>query len=174
MFWKKKRPPERVRIYDPDTQQITTIPAAELAPNMVQVTLRRENGRDEENVWVDAAKLEQSPYRHPPFPEEIRQYFHQLKAALDEVDFKSLEEWEDGFRRDENWQQELSLFLRIAEVYSRLTRGRNLDPTRKQDIYRVLIGCTLSPREHVLSVIDLSTLSRQEAQAAIAEFYDGP
>jgi hypothetical protein len=173
-FWKKNKQPERVRIYDPDTGNIATIPAAELAPTMVQVNLRVGDGQVEERVWVDSTKLHPSPYRHPPFSEEVREYFRTLKQVLDEVDPKSLEEWEDGFRRDQDWEQELRIFLRIAEVYYHLTHGENVHIARKQDIYRVLVGCTLSPREQVLGVVSLSALSRQEALTIIAEFFDGP
>lgn len=171
-FWKKKQPaPEMVRIYDPDTGIISTIPAAELAPGMIRVNVRVSENHIEENVWMDASKAKPSPYRHPPFPDEIRQYFQTLSEVLDEVDPKTIDEWEDGFRRDQNWEPELQIFLHVAEVYSHLIRGRDYTLGQKRDIYRVLIGCTISPRDQILNVVDRGSLSREQALEIIEKFF---
>lgn len=173
-FWKKANPSERVRVYDMQTKTFSSIPAAELAPGMIQVSIRRDDGGLEEGVWVDSASLKQSTYQHPPFPAEIRRYFRTLKDVLDEVNPQSLDEWEDQFRRDKDWKRELNICLRIAQVYERLVGHQPMEFARKMDIYKILLTCTMSPREQVLGVTELEVLSRSEAAQVIDEFFDGP
>lgn len=96
-------------MYDFDTQTLSAIPAAELAPGMVRVRMNGVEG----SVWVEAARLQKSPDRHPPFPEQGRDYLRQIKAALDEVYPLTLEAWEDGFRRDHNAEREIATWLHI-------------------------------------------------------------
>lgn len=59
-----------VRIYNPENQQITTIPAQELSLGMVEAQIEGIEG----TVWVQASALKQNDYQHPPFSDEIKQY----------------------------------------------------------------------------------------------------
>lgn len=162
---------ERVRVYDFKTKTINTLPAAELAPGMVQVNLRQDDG-SLLAVWVNSEELKLNTYQNPPFPQEIREHFHYLKGVLDDVYPNSIDEWEDLFRRDKNWERELSIWLRIARVYDRRANGRGVDMGRKMDIYKILLTCTMSPRHLVVSVVGLDVLTKQEAAAIVDEFFD--
>src|SRR5690349_5054197 len=121
-FWKRAEKREMVRVFDSDTGKITTIPAAELAPGMVRITVQGMEGE----FWADASKLKQSPYRHPPFSEEVRDILRNIQQALEEVYPLSLEQWEDGFRRDTNAEREIAFWQHLSRVYSRLAADRPL------------------------------------------------
>jgi hypothetical protein len=102
-FWQKKNDrdkeggeSDRVRVFDFGTEQIITMPAAELAPGMVKARLEGIEGE----VWIDSSHLKKNVFQHPPFDEEVRDHLHEIKSALNEVYPMSLEQWEDGFRRD--------------------------------------------------------------------------
>jgi hypothetical protein len=161
--------PEYVDVYDFATRSVHRIPARELAPNMVQVQLEGVPGV----VWVDARELNANSYQHPPFTEEIRDILRQIMASIGEVYPLSLEQWEDGFRRDANPEQEIALWLHVAEVYRRLTAGADLSQEQKTDYFRVLVGCMNSPREHVLQVVTLQEISKAEAISVIDAFFAG-
>lgn len=157
----------RVQVYDVPTGTLSTIPARELGPGMVRVTMNGVEG----DCWVRPDQLQQSPYQHPPFDEEVRTHLHQIKDALDEVHLMSLEEWEDGFRRDRNAEREIAIWLHIAEVYARLTEGKSLTSGERQDVFRILLSCANNPRERVLATAGVQVLSRPEAEAVMAGFY---
>lgn len=174
--WKKpkddKKPAplgDRVQVYDIPAGTFSTIPARELAPGMVQVEMQGVEGV----CWVNPSHLQQSAYQHPPFDEETRAYLRQIKAMLDEVYFQTLEQWEDGFRRDRDAEREIAIWLHIAEVYNRLTAEKDLAAGERQDVFRLLLACANNPRERVLATAGVQTLSRPEAEAVVAEFY-GP
>src|SRR5437867_3265790 len=115
-FWKRKEKREMVRVYDLDTGDITTIPAAELAPGMVSATIKGMEGQ----FWVEASKLNQGPYRHPPFSEEVRGMLRNIQQILQEVYPLTLEQWEDGFRRDTNAEREIAAWVYLSHIYSQV------------------------------------------------------
>lgn len=156
-----------VKIFDPHNQQITSIPALELSPGMIEVHVEGIEGC----VWVHSSSIKQDDYKHPPFPEDIKQYLKKIKKDLDEVYSNSLEDWEDSFRKDSYPAQEIALWCHIGEVYQRLTSKKKLNLNQKMDYFRILVACTTSPRKHIFEILELQCLSRREAEKAIALFY---
>jgi hypothetical protein len=134
---------------------------------MVRVQMNGVQG----DVWVEAARLQKSPYRHPPFSEAVRDHLRQIKAALDEVYPLSLEAWEDGFRRDQDAEREIATWVHIASLYTSLSSGEPMALPAKRDTFQLLLSCANNPREQVLGVVQLQALTREEAQAVIAAFY---
>jgi len=75
-----------VQVYDLTTKKLSSIPASELAPGMIEAVVAGIG-----LVWVAAANVQiGGPYRHPPFTENIRQRLRRIKASLDEVFPKTL------------------------------------------------------------------------------------
>lgn len=174
MKWFKRKQPDPknddfVNVLDIATQTISRIPARELAPFMVQVKLHGT----EDMVWADSRELKESEYRHPPFSEEIRDLLRKIKSSLDEFYCLSLEEWEDGFRRDTNPENEIAIWLHFSAVYRNLTMSRDLSREQRHDYFKVLMTCLNSPREHVLHVFQPTAISIEEAENVIAQYY-GP
>src|SRR5688500_15185081 len=105
---------QTVLMYDFETKWLTAIPAAELAPGMLRLTVEGIAG----DVWVDgkAALGAKAPLRHPPFPEEARAHLRRLRAVFHDVYPNTLGQWEDGFRRDADPDREIAIWLRIADA----------------------------------------------------------
>jgi hypothetical protein len=158
---------EMVRVYDFETGEITTIPAAELAPGMVIASIHGLEG----TYWIDASKVRKSDYRHPPFGAEVRAYLQRIQDALWEVYPLTFQEWEDGFRRDQDPEREIALWMHLSEVYSRLVAERVVSREAKDDIFSILASCMTSPRENALSLVQLSTLSKAEGELVVDAFY---
>ena len=156
-----------VRVYDFVTKKVSTIPASELAPRMIEADVEGV-GR----VWIyppDGIKL--GPLRHPPFSEEVRQSLRQIQDGLQDVYPQTLEAWELGFRRDADPAEEIAIWLHITSVYERSTRGLNLSPQERRNYFRVVLACANSSQDNVLNVIDLSSISRSEAERVISMYY---
>jgi len=161
--------PETVAIYDIPTKKVIRIPAAELAPGMIQA---RVNGI-EEVVWVDAGQLREGNIKHPPFPTETRRELEAMYATLSEVYPISFAEWEEGFRRDQNPANEIAIWKRIADIYERFAlRDNQTSLARRKDYFRLILTCSNSPRQNIWQVTQLETLSRAEAEPVVAAYYD--
>lgn len=158
---------DMVRVYDPTTKTITKIPASQLTPNMIQAQIKGIDGVH----WIDAGELKMGERQAESFPEDIRDLFRDLKAKLDEVYPMSLEAWEDGFLRDTNPEQEIALWLHVADIYSRFTSERNLSLEQKKEYFRVLVTCMNSARERVFQLSRPQLISEAEVEKVIAAYY---
>lgn len=163
---KAKQDAKWVNVMDAETHAVTRVPARELAPHMVECRMEGVEG----TVWMDARELKQGEYQHPPFDEEVRECLREIQAAVEEFYPLSIEEWEDGFRRDKTPEREIALWLHLARTYRQLTTSRDLNAEQRRDYFGVLVTCLNSPPEHVLRVFSPNAISRGEAEEIIARF----
>jgi len=156
-----------VRIHDPATGKINTIPAAELAPGMVEADVEGV-GR----VWINSVAVKSGrEFKHPPFEPELRDFIkREIQKPLAEVWPKTLAQWEENFRRDAEPEQEIGLWCRIAERFAEFSKSEGLNPAQRQECFAIMLHCSTVPREQVLEVVTLKALTREQAQRAIAAY----
>jgi hypothetical protein len=153
-----------VKICDPETKEVTTIPMAELAVGTIRVKL----GDDPTEYYVDSKKLPRDgEYRHPPFGEEDRAVIRAIWAAFRDVHPQSLEDWENGFRMDAHPQKEIALWLLMSHVFLHITHDRNLTFDKRREIFNVVLTCMNNGPEAVFSTVTCHTLSRKRIQAIV-------
>jgi hypothetical protein len=158
---------DTVRVYDGTTGAVTEMPVSQLAPHMIQAQVQGLEGV----YWMDARGLRMSERRAESFPEEIRDFFRDLKSKLDEVYPMSVEEWEDGFLRDAHPEQEIAIWLQVADIYSRFTGPHPLSLEQKKEYFRVLVTCMNSSRERVLQLYCPQLIAKEEAEKVIAAYF---
>jgi hypothetical protein len=161
------KPEDTVRVYNPTTKTVTELPASQLTPNLIQAQVEGLNGV----YWVDARELKMGERQAESFPEEVRNYLREIKSKLDEVYPMSLEEWEDGFLRDAHPEQEIALWLHVADLYSRFTSERDFSSEQKKEYFRVLVTCMNSSRERVLQLYSPQLITKAETEKVIAAYY---
>ena len=168
LFGRKKPDDGLVPFYDFEAKRVVRIPAAELREGCVQVKIQGMN----EVVWVAAEQLQMGPIRHPPFDAEARELIRRIQTAFAEHRDLSLEEWEDGFRRDANVEREIALWMYAGDVYRKFAADES-SAERRRDIYRVLVACMTSRPDSVWNVLKPTALSRPEAERIVNRFYGG-
>jgi hypothetical protein len=156
-----------VRVYDSVTKKINTIPAAELAPGMVEAQVEGV-GR----VWINSTEVKGGgEYKHPLFDSELRDFIErEIQKPLAEVWPKTLAQWEDNFRRDAEPEQEIGLWCRIAERFAEFSKSEGLNPAQRQECFAIMLHCSTVPAEQVLEVVTLKALTREQAQRAIKAY----
>jgi hypothetical protein len=145
-----------VRVYDDTTKSFHTIPACELAPGMVRAQVPGIDGE----VWMDASTLGKGPLQQGPFPESLREILRGLQATFREVYPRTLEGWEEDFRRETDPQTEIAIWRRMAEVYEHFVQGQNKSAEQKRYIFEVICTCVNNGPENVLRTTSPRTLSR--------------
>jgi hypothetical protein len=156
---------ELVDLYDFPSKQMRKVRIQDLPSHFIRVKI---DGI--ENVcWADPHQLTPGPHRHPPFDSQRRALLQRLTDDLGEVYPMTLQEWEDGFRRDRNPDSEIRLWLNVADAYRSATASPRT-PEAKKEIFSILIGCINSDARHILASKKLTALSRSEAQALILSF----
>lgn len=163
-----------VQVLDPRTGVVTTIPADELGPEMVRVRVTGLAGV-EGPVWMDPRniRIRKAPLRHPPFDAETRERLRRIKAAVDEMYPITLGEWEDGFRGDLHPQREIALWTHVAAIYTELTSQAGMNLDRKREVYGLLLRCTSSTADQVLSLAHPEFLSPEEVQEVVTRYFEG-
>ena len=166
--------PRFVTIIDLKTHTTTTIPAQELAPGMVQVSF---NGR-EGVFWAKADDVlntvKPSPPKHPSFDKKTKGDLRKIIAVLGEVYPISIEELENGLRRDQNPDIEIGLWLHLASVYESLNQDFCLDLEKKKALFQQLLQCSLSPYEQSVNVTGSECLSPDLIMELIRRYYGKP
>jgi hypothetical protein len=160
-----------VRVEDPDTKQIVTIPATELAPGMIRVKVE---GRGE--FFADASTLNaEGEPRHPQFPEQIRAAVSAIRDAFADVRPLSSDEWERGFYCDLRPVREICGWLQMAVAYRHFTRHLQPGPAeleKKQDVFQVILACVNNGPQHALATASAPTLSRKRIVQLVRAFSD--
>lgn len=168
-FGKRRGPSDDlVPFFDLPSGRVVRIPPSELRPGCIQARVEGVEGI----VWLLPEQLKFGEIRHPPFDEEIRSYIRDIQAAFAEHRDISVEEWEEGFRRDSNPAREIAGFSYAAGVY-RLFTASEASADRRRDVYRLLIACMTTSPDSVWRVVQLTALSRPEAERIVNRFYDG-
>jgi hypothetical protein len=160
---------ETVRVYDVPSQTLVNIPACELAPGMFRARLHGVEG----DVFVDSRQIQLGgPFRYPPFPPAVLEVLRHIQVTFGEVQPRTLADWENGFRRDTNPDEEVRLWLFMAEVYRRWTRGRRLSFVRKFELYLVVLHYVNNGPEAVPATVPATvpvrTLDRRRVKALVA------
>jgi hypothetical protein len=156
-----------VKTYDLKSKKCLLIPASELAPGYILG--RCEIGE----VWIKASDLKlATQFRHGPFGNNVRERIRlRIQEPLSEVFPHCLQEWEDSFRRDQHPYKEIEVWVRIADVYSKLTAEFHFSLAQKKEVFQVLLRCSFGATEaEALHTVDLQFITRSEAVHAIREF----
>lgn len=120
-----------------------------------------------------AAELKPGPHQHLPFEGDLRAAIESLAVDLADVYPQSFEEWEDGFRRDDNPEQEIAGWLHLAGILNAMNTAHSFAQPEKQECFKILIACFTGSRETVRERSAPKLLSREQFDQTVAYFYEG-
>lgn len=157
-----------VRIFDFETEKVSEIPAAELAPGMVRAKLP-----DIGEVFVSAEQLRRVVQtERKPLPEGFasvaRAVWQLLEKRLSSW-AGSQTEWIAEFEKEGHPARELLLWMRLGMVYAAMTHDQTDSEEVCHEVYRVLVSA-MNNREHALETVELRRLSRARARKIVERF----
>lgn len=155
---------EMAPVLNTDTNEVVQTPIDKIGPHMVRA---RIDGKD---CWVDSRKLSVSEYKHPVFSGDRKDHVINIQKKIHDVYYKSYKDWEDGFRRDANPDQEIAIWEYIISIYESESSGYSGLEQRKE-ILQVAIVCSYSAPDIALNQVQLKTISPEKARSVIAAFY---
>jgi hypothetical protein len=155
---------ENVEVIDVETGDVSLVPSEQIGPGMVRINYE---GKE---YWADSAQLQQSEYQHEPFEGNVKARIESIMASLSDVYPLSYQEWEDGFRRDQNPINEIIIWERIVSVYQSYA-NQTQELAVKSEIYSVVVTCSYSEPDQVLNQVSLKSLSDVKAKEIIRAYY---
>jgi|GEM_PF-866778 len=142
--------PKYVKIIDLDTMKVTEIPRAELSDQMVPAQIQGKPGE----FWVDVQQAmgRSKAMLHPPFSGNRKESVEAIASMFAEIFPQSYEEWELGFRRDANPDQEIAIWLRSGKIFTEFSRQRGLDSHQREELAKLLFQCQVVPLDQLEAV----------------------
>ena|SRR5947209_9232791 len=121
---------------------------------------------------VSLGQLKQGPHQFPPFPPVVRDQIRWIQETFQEVCPDSVDEWEDGFRRDAHPIREIEIWKAMAVVYRRFADQGERSRGHNEDVWRVLlVACTVGPApETAIEAGKVRTLSQDEVETIIEAY----
>ncbi|MCJ8314241.1 MAG: hypothetical protein HRU38_05620 [Saccharospirillaceae bacterium] len=155
---------KNVEVINVNTGDVSLVLSEDIGPGMVRVSYE---GKD---YWADSAQLQQNVYQFEPFKGLIRERIESIMTGLKEVYPLIYDEWEDGFRRDQNPEIEIAIWERIVSLYQHYSKGSS-DLALKKEIYSVLVTCSFSEANQILNQVQLNVLNKDLANEIINAYY---
>ena len=93
-----------------------------------------------------------------------------IKAILDEVEPKSMDEWMEGFLLDGDPSQELFVWQCIASTYHAVTHGRSLSAEARHEVLMLAFSCSFG-EEHAARKAASGTHLDAETAATVLTHY---
>jgi len=155
---------ENVEVINIETGGVSLVPSGQIGPGMVRINYE---GKE---YWADSAQLQQNEYQHEPFERKVKARIESIMASLSDVYPLSYQEWEDGFRRDQNPINEIIIWERIVSVYQSYA-NQTPELAIKSEIYSVVVTCSYSEPDQVLNQVSLKSLSEVKAKEIIRAYY---
>lgn len=114
-----------------------------------------------------------SPYQHLPFEGDLKAAIETLVWDLADVYPQTLEEWENGFRRDDNPEQEIAGWIHLAAILKAMAESHKLAQPEKQECFRLLIACFTGSRDTIGSRFKRKLISPEQFDQSVNFFYGG-
>lgn len=168
-FRRRKSKIDFVPYYDFETKKTVSIPKHELGPGVVLVQIEGHP----EPVYVDSSQLKPNSFQHPAFEGESKILLQNLARNLADVHPLTYEQWEDGFRRDQNAEWEIAAWIHVSDILKVMTKDCQFSAAQRKECFRVLVACLCGERKTVRDLSDPKLLSKTELEQTITYFYDG-
>lgn len=159
----------KVKFHDIDTGKTVEVPASELASTSVGANVRGVG-----EVWIDGDRIKSPPLRHGRLPGKTLEAIRRIAGTLADVYPRTIEQWEDAFRRDADPEREVAIWTHVAATFRKCTEGKPLSLGQRKEFLRVILAYSMSPdgsAEVVLDNAELSGISREDAAEAL-RLYD--
>lgn len=126
-----------------------------------QQKVENTNGDTE---WVDPNTIQQGPIiRDGLTPIQIEKIKY-LYNTFKEVDPISQEKWIEDFKRDQNPDREIEIWMMMADTYNTYLQKSEFDIEVKKEVYKIILMRSAAPEDEVLKHLNLVHLSKKAAK----------
>ena len=86
-----------------------------------------------------------------------------LFETFKEVDSAKYEKWVEDFKRDKNPDNEIQIWMAMANAYNSYCQNRKLSKEMKMEVYQIIVMRSSESEDEVLSELNLKVLSQKDA-----------
>jgi hypothetical protein len=98
-----------------------------------------------------------------------------IQKVFSEVNTSSLEETITNFKRDQNPDNEIAIWLKMADAYERFTlkRGKQIELNKKNEVYELILLRSMMTEKEVMNRVKVQFLTNDEVKEVFA-YYNAP
>ncbi len=125
-----------------------------------------------EPEFIDSNKIEINEIVHDELTQEQLNNIKKIHSTFQEVDKISLEQTIEDFKRDLHPDNEIKIWLQMAEAYQSYLDYKNgdIDLNTKTEVYKLILSRSMMSDEQAIQNSDLKLLSKKDALKVLS-FY---
>jgi len=97
-----------------------------------------------------------------------------IQQVFAEVNSSTLEETMDNFKRDQNPDDEIKVWLQMASVYEQFTSDKVIDLNKKNEAYSLILLRSMMTEAEVMNKLTLKYLTENEAKEIFTYYTEQP
>ena len=128
--------------------------------------------KEEDNIQtIDPKNIQLSNVVHDSLSKEQIHKIEKIQSTFAEVYPVSLEETITNFKRDENPDSEIAIWLEMANTYEKyLTSEKNLDLKTKKEVFKLILSRSMMPEEEAIENSNLEILTKEKAEKVLSYY----
>ncbi len=110
---------------------------------------------------------------HDSLSDEQIKKIEKIHKVFSEVNTSSLEQTITNFKRDQNPDNEIAIWLKMAGAYERFIEGRQVDLNKKKEAYDIILLRSMMTEKEVIDKVNIDFLTTDEVEEVFG-YYDVP
>lgn len=128
--------------------------------------------KEEDNTQtIDPKNIQLNEVIHDSLSKEQIHKIKKIQSTFAEVYRLSLEETITNFKRDQNPDSEIAIWLEMADNYEKyLTSEKNLDLKTKKEVFKLILSRSMMPEEEAIENSNLEILTKEKAKKVLSYY----
>lgn len=137
-----------------------------------KVQIINANGTTE---MVETKDLSPSDIVHDSLTNEQLEKIKKIQSTFEEVYAMSLEETIINFKRDQNPDSEIIIWLQMADAYNNfLNENKDLNLSAKKEAFMLILSRSMMSEKEALQNVKLTTLNEKQAKEVLSFYTTKP
>ena len=120
---------------------------------------------------IDPKKIQLGDVVHDSLSKDQINNIKKIQSTFSEVCPVSLEETITNFKRDQNPDSEILIWLEMAKTYEKyLTSEKTLDLKTKKEVFRLILSRSMMPEEEAIENSNIKILTKEKAKKVLSYY----
>ncbi|MBO6185704.1 MAG: hypothetical protein J6O88_13625 [Chryseobacterium sp.] len=134
---------------------------------------KKENS---EIITIESDQIQRNKIIHDTITSDQLDKIKIIQKTFQEVYPVTLKETIDNFKRDQNPDNEIAIWLDMSSAYENYLKSQtnNLDLTKKQEVFKLLLSRSMMPSNEAILNSELKILDENEANKVLSFYTESP
>lgn len=131
----------------------------------------KKNNEQPVTTEMAIADLELNGIVHDSLTAKQIKEIERIQRVFSEVNSSSLEETINNFKRDQNPEREIAIWLGMADAYERFTVNKHIEEhDKKEEAYQLILLRSIMTEEEAIDKADITYLTQDEVKEVLSYY----